>query len=87
MEVKTWKEDYTTYGLPVSGLCMNFFAIDFDNFSINPCQPWIFNPNMRTDYYIDWGNLQDIKIGSVRYRDINNFTEATVLILIEGNYN
>lgn len=41
---------------------------------------------MRIDYYIDWGNLQDIKIGSVRYRDINNFIEVVVLILIEGNY-
>jgi len=59
---------------------MNFFAIDFDNFSINPCQRWIFNPNMRTDYNIDWGNLQYIKIESVRYRDINNFTEAAALI-------
>ena len=36
-----------THCFPICGLHMNFFTVDSEDFSINPCQWWIFNPYMR----------------------------------------
>jgi len=47
-----------THCFPISGLNMNLFTVDPENFSINPCQNRVFNPYMRTYYNVICCSLQ-----------------------------